>query len=473
MEAGITVFIGHEGGEHPRGRPGRRRLHGHPRRTTPSSSRRARSAVLSIWHRAQMLAHLGVGLDTLAVAGTHGKTTTSSMLASALDALRAPTPPSSSAASCAPTAPTPIPAPAPTTWSRPTSRTSPSRTSRLRRCSSPTSRPTTWTTTRDLDEIYEKFATTSWASVSRRDGVVVACGDDAQPGAARPCRRAVRMFTYGFDEGCRCAHHVLRAAGHWQRAMQPLELPDGHAGRAAAMQAEPGAVTTSLNAAGVITLLWALGFDAGGGCSAPLSGFAGVRRRFDLVGEVARRHRRGRLRAPSHRDRRHHRRGIGAWATTTSTCCSSRIAIPVRPCSPRCSTTSSAPPSTRPTRVTFMDVYPAGEAPVPGVSGKTFLNVVLEHEGHPQDRILRGRVASRSCPYLMAKLVQPGDLVITMGAGDVTAIGPAARRTRWRVTAPATRPTGEPGARRVGTPYQRRWRRCSSTSAFDADVLSR
>ena len=36
-----------------------------------------------------MLAHLGVGLDTLAVAGTHGKTTTSSMLASALDALGA------------------------------------------------------------------------------------------------------------------------------------------------------------------------------------------------------------------------------------------------------------------------------------------------------------------------------------------------------------------------------------------------
>ena len=49
----------------------------------------ARRRGLEIWHRAQMLAHLGVGLDTLAVAGTHGKTTTSSMLASALDALGA------------------------------------------------------------------------------------------------------------------------------------------------------------------------------------------------------------------------------------------------------------------------------------------------------------------------------------------------------------------------------------------------
>ena len=47
----------------------------------------ARERGLTIWHRAQMLARLGDGLETLAVAGTHGKTTTSSMLASVLDAL--------------------------------------------------------------------------------------------------------------------------------------------------------------------------------------------------------------------------------------------------------------------------------------------------------------------------------------------------------------------------------------------------
>ena len=71
--------------------------------------------------------------------------------------------------------------------------------------------------------------------------------------------------------------------------------------------------------------------------------------------------------------------------------------------------------------VTFMDVYPAGEAPVPGVSGKTFLNVVLEHEGHPQADFVAHRFDV--VPHLMDKL-QPGDLVITMGAGDVTAMGP-------------------------------------------------
>ena len=71
--------------------------------------------------------------------------------------------------------------------------------------------------------------------------------------------------------------------------------------------------------------------------------------------------------------------------------------------------------------VTFMDVYPAGEAPVPGVSGKTFLNVVLDHGGHPAASYVPRRLDV--VPH-MAALAKPGDLVITMGAGDVTAIGP-------------------------------------------------
>ena len=68
-----------------------------------------------------------------------------------------------------------------------------------------------------------------------------------------------------------------------------------------------------------------------------------------------------------------------------------------------------------------MDVYPAGEAPVPGVSGKTFLNVVVEHEGHPDLSYVPRRI--EVVPYLMS-ILQPGDMVITMGAGDVTSIGP-------------------------------------------------
>ena len=71
--------------------------------------------------------------------------------------------------------------------------------------------------------------------------------------------------------------------------------------------------------------------------------------------------------------------------------------------------------------VTFMNVYPAGEAPVPGVSGQTFLNVIEAHPGHPQTHYVPR--LQDAVPH-MVNLAQVGDLVITMGAGDVTAIGP-------------------------------------------------
>ena len=50
---------------------------------------RARELGIPVWPRAKMLSALGHGYTTVAVAGTHGKTTTSSMLPSARDALGA------------------------------------------------------------------------------------------------------------------------------------------------------------------------------------------------------------------------------------------------------------------------------------------------------------------------------------------------------------------------------------------------
>lgn len=69
-----------------------------------------------------------------------------------------------------------------------------------------------------------------------------------------------------------------------------------------------------------------------------------------------------------------------------------------------------------------MDVYSAGEAPIPGVTGATFMQVVLDHEGHPeQTSFVPHRM--KAVPALL-EVLKPGDLIITMGAGDVTAIGP-------------------------------------------------
>ena len=174
-----------------------------------------------------------------------------------------------------------------------------------------------------------------------------------------------------------------------------------------------------LNATGVITLLWALGFDAQASADA-LAQFAGVRRRFDLVGEVAD--------VTVVDDYAHHPTEIAATINAAAQLGYNHVHVLFQP-----HRYSRAPLFTHVLHdefgsafdaadsVTFMDVYPAGEAPVPGVSGKTFLNVVLDHDGHPQADFVPRRIDV--VPHLLEK-VQPGDLVITMGAGDVTAMGP-------------------------------------------------
>jgi UDP-N-acetylmuramate--alanine ligase len=72
-------------------------------------------------------------------------------------------------------------------------------------------------------------------------------------------------------------------------------------------------------------------------------------------------------------------------------------------------------------RIAFMDVYSAGEAPIPGVSGKTLLEKLLDRHPRAQAAYLphRGDVVG-----FLASRIRPGDLVLTMGAGDVTAVGP-------------------------------------------------
>ncbi|MCX9190758.1 UDP-N-acetylmuramate--L-alanine ligase [Carbonactinospora thermoautotrophica] len=69
--------------------------------------------------------------------------------------------------------------------------------------------------------------------------------------------------------------------------------------------------------------------------------------------------------------------------------------------------------------VVVMEVYSAGEDPIPGATGAG----VAAHVPLPPDRVVFepswSAVAGR-----LAELARPGDLVLTLGAGDVTMIGP-------------------------------------------------
>jgi UDP-N-acetylmuramate--alanine ligase len=72
-----------------------------------------------------------------------------------------------------------------------------------------------------------------------------------------------------------------------------------------------------------------------------------------------------------------------------------------------------------------MDVYSAGEAPIPGVSGKSLLDALLLHS--PRARVAYFPHRADVAGYV-AEGARAGDLVMTMGAGDVTTMGPEIMR---------------------------------------------
>ena len=408
-EAGITVFIGQKAENIPEGDPvvviSTAILENNPELIE------ARRRGLEIWHRAQMLAHLGVGLDTLAVAGTHGKTTTSSMLASALDALGAD--PTFLIGGIVRAYGTNAHSGTGDHYVVEADESDKSFTYLSPKAVLVTNIEADHLDHyKDLDEIYDKFH--DFMGLVPEDGVIVACGDE--PHVVEIARsEGRRMYTYGFNEGCDV--RITSYEPHGIGSRYTAVMPDGTQVEGAIKQ-NPGRHNV-LNATGVVTLLWALGFDAAKVAQA-LSGFPGVRRRFDLVGEV------GGVTVVD--DYAHHPTEIAATISAAAGLGYKHVHVLFQP-----HRYSRAPLFTqvlhdefgaafdKADSVTFMDVYPAGEAPVPGVSGKTFLNVVLEHEGHPQADFVAHRVDV--VPHLMDKL-QPGDLVITMGAGDVTAMGP-------------------------------------------------
>ena len=70
--------------------------------------------------------------------------------------------------------------------------------------------------------------------------------------------------------------------------------------------------------------------------------------------------------------------------------------------------------------VVVMDVYVAREDPEPGVNGA----LVASHVPLPADRVRLRAVLVRDAAAALVERARPGDLVLTLGAGDVTLVGP-------------------------------------------------
>ena len=65
------------------------------------------------------------------------------------------------------------------------------------------------------------------------------------------------------------------------------------------------------------------------------------------------------------------------------------------------------------------DIYPAGEAPLEGVDADSLAQGIIAHGHRNVVRVPR----VEDVPVALRELVQPGDLVVTLGAGDVTGVG--------------------------------------------------
>jgi UDP-N-acetylmuramate--alanine ligase len=87
--------------------------------------------------------------------------------------------------------------------------------------------------------------------------------------------------------------------------------------------------------------------------------------------------------------------------------------------------------------VVVLDVYAAREDPEPGVTGKLVADAVPGGTAHFVAEFA-------DVPKLVAALAAPGDLVLTMGAGDITRMGPL-------VLAEIADPVPEPGSSGAGS----------------------
>jgi UDP-N-acetylmuramate--alanine ligase len=244
-------------------------------------------------------------------------------------------------------------------------------------------------------------------------GAVIACADDERLRELLP-RMTRRVTTYGLADrgsvsgvslsghdvslegfGSRCTVRV-RAAGGPERTLGELRLqvPGRH---------------NLLNALGAAAVGLEVGLDFERVASG-LAGFKGAERRFQLRGEA-----RGVMVVD---DYGHHPTEIAAVIGAARAGIGRRVIVVFQP--HRYSRTQQLMPEfgaalSAADEIVLTDIYPAGEAPIPGVTAEALAASVRE--------LARGPVhfvpTIDEIPAAVARIAREGDLVVTMGAGSI------------------------------------------------------
>ncbi|OBA85230.1 UDP-N-acetylmuramate--L-alanine ligase [Mycobacteriaceae bacterium 1482268.1] len=269
-------------------------------------------------------------------------------------------------------------------------------------------------------------------------GALVVCTDD--PGAAALAERTaalgIRVLPYGSrdepdlagklvsweQQNTGAVAHIQLAGEQYPRVMR-MSVPGRH---------------MALNALGALLAAIEIGAPAEAVLDG-LAGFEGVRRRFELVGTAHG--------VRVFDDYAHHptevRATLGAVRTVTEQSGRGRSVVVFQP--HLYSRTAAFAHEFGEAlggadEVFVLDVYAAREQPMAGISGAT----IAEHVGKPVHYVPDFSAVAE----LVANAVHSGDVVVTMGAGDVTMLGPeivAALRVKANRSTPTRDP--ETGAR--------------------------
>lgn len=260
-----------------------------------------------------------------------------------------------------------------------------------------------------VDEVHKAFA--AFAARIVPGGLLVACADD--PGAVAVARAASgagpRVVWYG--QSSWADYRVTDVAA--ERGHARFNLRTGGRSFPVAL-AIPGRHNAA-NAAAAFAVLDALGVEPALIGDA-LAAYRGSRRRMELKGEA------GGVRV--YDDYMHHPTEIEATlAAFRGLAGDGRLIVAFQP--QRFSRAQAflrdyGKPLGAADAVVVMEVYPgSGEEPIPGVTGA----LIAADVPLPADRVVF-EPDSRAVAARLAQWARPGDLVVTAGAGDVTKLGP-------------------------------------------------
>ncbi len=268
----------------------------------------------------------------------------------------------------------------------------------------------------DFYGTYERVeaAYAAFVDTIRPGGLLVTCADD--PGARRLAEHArrggLRVRTYGVSPDADL--QVTRARFEGLSASATLRADDGSTELSIRL---PGAHNLLNAAAAYLAATEGLRVDPAR-VLAGLADFRGVRRRFEVKGEAAG------VRVVD--DYAHNPGKVAAVVSTAVPLARpGRLVAAFQPhlySRTRDFAEQFGTALAQADVVVVLGIYAAREDPMPGVSSELVSDVVR--------RVGADRVAVYDVPRLqdaaptLAGLIRPGDLVVTIGAGDITGVGP-------------------------------------------------